>query len=116
MALPFVATGLFSFLGTSVSKLLSEGVVKYMAMKALLITLITVTVPIVAKNLIVWLYDTTMTAVFDNVDMTGIVAQTYEFTGFAGYIALEMQLPAAVSILLTAAGIRLVLNFIPFVG
>ena len=85
-------------------------------MKALFLTLMVIVLPIVLKNTITWLIETTYTTVSSAVSGYSLEAQIIQLTGVGAYLAQHLQLPLALSIVLTALSIRLVLNFVPLVG
>ncbi len=116
MPIPIVAAGLWATLGGFITKLLADGLLRWLAWKAFVITLITITLPIVLKNLITWLYETLMSVAMDHVSTDGISSVAFQFTGFAGYLASHLLIPESIAVILTGLAIRLVLNFIPFVG
>jgi len=116
MPLPLIATGLFGFFGSVVGKFLTDSLLKFTAYKILAITLLTVTLPIVIKNLITWLFEQLFSIVSSSVDMDGLSATVVHLTGYTAYLASHLMLPDCISIIMTAVGIRLVLNFIPMVG
>lgn len=116
MPIPIVAAGLWSAIGTLAAKFLSDSLVKWLAWKAVIISLITVTLPIVLKNIITWLFDTLMSFAVSHVSTDGLSAAAFDFSGFSGYLAYHLMIPESIAVILTGLAIRFVLNFIPFVG
>jgi hypothetical protein len=116
MAIPIIAAGLWSAFGGLAAKFLTDSLLKWLAWKALIITLITITLPIVLKNLVTWLFDTLMSFAVSHVSTDGLSAAAFDFSGFSGYLAFHLMIPESIAVILTALAIRFVLNFIPFVG
>ena len=77
---------------------------------------LTVTLPVIVKNLMTWLFQTLVDAATANIDTDGLSSTVLHFTGIAGYLASHLLLADCLSILITAIVIRFTLNFIPFVG
>lgn len=113
--MPIVINTLLSWFGSLGAKFLTDSLLKFGAYKLLVFTLLTVTFPVVAKNLMTWLFGVLTSAVgtIDMGDMSSVVVQ---FTGFSAYLAQQLHLVDCLSILLTAVAIRFALNFIPFIG
>lgn len=114
--MPLILTALYSFFGSIAGKFLTDAALKYVAYKALMITLITVTLPAVLKSLLTWLLEG-LISIANGVDgIDSMTVATHSFSGFAGYLASHLMLPECISIMLTACAIRFALNFIPFIG
>lgn len=116
MAIPIAAAALWGTIGSVVTKFLGDALLRWLAWKAFIITIITVTLPIVLKNLITWLYDTVMSIAISQISTDGLTTAAFEFTGFSGYLAYHLMIPESIAVILTGLAIRLILNFIPFVG
>lgn len=116
MAIPIVATGLFSFLGTLFGKFLTDGLLRYIAYKALAVSLIIITFPIILKNLIVWIFEEVTQVVNANMAPSSLEPVLIELTDLGAWFADCFMLADCLALVLTALVIRLVLNFIPFVG
>ena len=110
-----IITSLLTFLSSIVGKFLTDSLLRFLAWKTLIFTLLTVTFPVVIKNLITWLFNV-LTASVGNIDTSGISSVVVQFTGFAAYLADKLHLVDCLSIILTALAIRFALNFIPFIG
>ena len=116
MAIPLLAAPLLGWLSGLAGKFLSDYLLRFIAWKILLFTLITITLPIVLKNVIVWVFEEIITASSAIVNIDGMQATVLNLTGAAGYMAYYLMLPDCIAILMTAIVIRFTLNFIPFVG
>jgi len=114
--MPLVLTALFGWLSSLLGRFFSDTLLKFVAYKLLFFTLITVTVPIVAKNLITWLFKTLSQVASTHIHADGIQATVLHLSGVAGYLASHLMLSDCLSIIITAITIRFALNFIPFVG
>ncbi|MBI5557492.1 MAG: hypothetical protein HY885_07630 [Deltaproteobacteria bacterium] len=109
-------TSILSMMAGSISRMFGMDLLRWLAWKALIITVITVTLPIVLKNVITWLFETVMSIATSQISTNGLTHAAFEFTGFSGYLAYHLMIPESIAIILTGLAIRLVLNFIPFVG
>ncbi len=113
--MPIIITTLLSWFGSLGAKFLTDSLLKFAAYKLLVFTLLTVTFPIVIKNLLTWLFSV-LTSAVGNIDMGNLTSATIQFTGLTAYLAQQLHLTDCISILLTALAIRFALNFIPFIG
>ena len=110
-----IITVLLNFLSSVVGKFFVDGAIKYIALKALVYTLLVVTFPIVIKNLICWLLQQVQTIV-SGISSGTIQSASIHLTGVAGYLGEHLLLSTSMTILLSAILIRFTLNFIPFIG
>lgn len=115
MAIPIIGAALFSTIGSLVAKFFTDAVIRWIAWKTLILAVVTVTLPIVLKNVITWLYETVITAASSHISTSGLTHAAFEFTGLSGYLAYHLMIPESISVILTALSIRLILNFIPFI-
>lgn len=114
--MPIIFTALYSFIGSVAGKFITDAALKFLAYKALLVTLITITLPAVLKSLMTWMLEGVL-SIANGVDgIDSMTVATHSFSGLAGYFASNLMLPECVSIMLTACAIRFALNFIPFIG
>ena len=116
MAVPLLAAPFLGWLAGLAGKFLSDHFLRFVAYKVLLFTLITVTLPIVLKNVIVWVFEEIIAASSSAANIDGISATVLNLSGAAGYMAYHLLLPDCIAILMTAVVIRFTLNFVPFVG
>lgn len=86
--------------------------------KALAVGLVATALPAIAKNLFVWVLNFMNEIVTQQLAEQGgtLSSSVLELTGVGAYLGSTMQLPLCFSIIITAIGIRLTLNFIPFIG
>ncbi len=113
--MPIVISTLLSWFGSLGAKFLTDSLLKFAAYKLLVFTLLTVTFPIIIKNLLTWLFGV-LTSAVGTIDMGDMSSVVIQFTGFSAYLAQQLHLVDCISILLTALAIRFALNFIPFIG
>lgn len=107
---------LLAYVGSIFSKFFSDVMLKFVAFKALAVTFITVTLPIVLKNMVNWMMEQVIALSQSNLNMDDLSSATMTLTGIAGYFASHLLLPDCIAIIVTGIAIRFVLNFIPFVG
>lgn len=110
-----VFTTILGWFSSLAGRFLSDTALKFIAYKTLIFTLLTVTLPVVAKNFMTWLFQE-LTTVVSSVSTDGLDSTVLHFSGIAGYLASHLMLADCLSILITAIIIRFTLNFIPFVG
>lgn len=111
-----IFNAILSWFSSLAGRFLGDMALRFIAYKLLFFTLITVTVPIVSKNLVTWLFRTVTQVASAHINTDGLQATVLHLTGLAGYIASHLMLADCLSIIITAITIRLVLNFIPFIG
>ncbi|MGV1098707.1 hypothetical protein ACUUL3_04770 [Thiovibrio sp. JS02] len=110
--IPIVAGGLVSL----ALKFITDKALAYIAMRALIITLVTVTLPIILKNVITWMFQTLISTTLANLpDGSGLQSFVLQFHGVGGFFATHLRICEAVSFIITALTIRLTLNLIPMV-
>ncbi len=114
--MPLLLGPVLAWLGGVAARFLTDTLLKFVAYKLFAITLITVTLPIVLKNVITWLFEQLSSIASTNTDFSALHETTVHLTGYAAYLASHLLLPDCISIILTAVAIRVVLNFIPFIG
>lgn len=103
---------LFSWVG----KFFGDKLLQFVAWKVLIYSLLTITFPIVIKNLVKWGFDLVSGLIESNIDVGELGAAKIHLSGLAGYLANCLALEDCIAILLSAVAIRFTLNFIPFVG
>lgn len=108
-------TPLFNGLGAFFGRFLSDALLKFAALKVLLISIFSISFPVIIKNLISSLFDA-FTTVAGSVTSGGAESAIINISGLTGYLASQFMIADCLSIILTAIVIRISLNFIPFVG
>lgn len=106
---------LLSWLGSVAARFIGDTALKWLAIKIFSVTLLTVTLPIVIKNILVWLIQQ-IELIIQSYSGGSVNSFSVQLSGLAGYLGDQMMLSTCVSIILTAIAIRLFLNFVPFVG
>lgn len=114
--MPLLLGPLVTWLGAVVARFFTDSLLKFAAYKIFAFSLITVTLPIVLKNLISWLYETVYAVITANVDTSGLGGVVIELTGLAGFLGDCLRFPECLSVVMTACALKFVLKLIPFVG
>jgi len=108
---------LLAIIGGLLTKFLTDKLLFYVAIKALLVGLFMIVLPWVLKETFVWLMTKVMELVTSNLD--GYSTQFQEIaislTGVGAYLGDCFQLPLVFSLILSAIFLRMTLNFIPFI-
>lgn len=99
----------------ALGRFFADKALSFVALKAVLVALFVTFLPTILKNLIVWFMTTINTFVQAQVADYSISSQVLELTGLTAWFAQQLQIPMAIGLLLTAASLRMVLNFVPFV-
>ena len=111
-----IFTTILGWFSSLAGRFLSDTALKFIAYKTLLVTLLTVTLPVIAKNFMTWLFQELVNAANANMNTEGLNVTVLHLSGIAGYLASQLMLADCLSILITAIVIRFTLNFIPFIG
>lgn len=94
-------------------------VAKFVAMKALLITLITTVAVVVFHNFIIDFLTMALsqfnTYVTNNLN-PGLEPVVHQFSGIGGYLATKLQIVQSFSLVMSGLMVGVVRRFIPFVG
>jgi hypothetical protein len=100
-------SGLFSALFSTTSAY-------YLAIKAVIVTLMMVVLPILLKNFFTWIVSGVLAVIAGS--PLGTASPTIvSLTGLAGYLGSSLGIPAAVAVILSAVATRFTLKLIPFV-
>lgn len=106
--------GLLPWLASTALTFLSSRLFAYLAMKVVLVSLLTITLPIVLKNLINWFFTATKTSLENGIlGLPPLPELAYQYTGLAGYFAGCFRLSECVAVLLTGLTIHFSLRLIP---
>jgi hypothetical protein len=109
-AITFIVTWLK---GSSLTKSLIM-VALFLALKALLITLITVTLAIVFHNFILDFVLEWVQGVVSGLPDSGLSATVYQMTGVAGWFGSLLKIPECTSVIISSACVIGIRRFIPF--
>ena len=94
-------------------------VAKYVAIKALLITLLTTVAVVVFHNFLID-FITSMLSQFETYATShlspGFEKITHQFTGLGGYLADKLQIVESFSLIMSGLMVGVIRRFIPFVG
>ena len=114
--MPFVFSAILSWFSGLAGKFLTDSLLKWAAVKVLVFTTLTITFPIVVKNLINWLFTTVSAVASSNISTDGLHSTVLNLSGLSGYLASVLMIPDCIAIIMTAIVIRFTLNLVPFVG
>lgn len=106
---------LLSFLGSAVAKVFTDKVLAYLAMKAILVFLFIVVVPLLLNNFVYDLIEIVMNFANNQAGSAGSMNGAMNFTGFAGWLVSSFRLPECLSVMVSALVLRLSLSMVPFV-
>jgi len=98
----------------AVIKMLADRVLFFLALKFLLTTLFIVAVPIVLNNLIYGFMDTGMTYLDSHAQGINAFSGALQTVGLMAWLCECFKIPEAISILVSALQLHLVLKIIPF--
>lgn len=99
----------------AIGKFLTDKLLMYVAIKALIITLFVVVLPIILQNVVVWIFTEIFTFIQGQIPSGTLEDFTISLSGVGAYLAGCFQLPLCISILISAIALRITLNFIPFI-
>jgi hypothetical protein len=108
--------GLFALLVSLAGKFISSNIVRFLALKILLISLFVVLLPLVFRNFISWLFEVLFTLVMNFLPEAGPGGQetiTIQLMNVGAYLAGEFQVSLCLSILISAVTTRFILSLIP---
>lgn len=105
---------IYNFLSGLFSKYISDNVAEFAAKKGMLYAFLTVTLPVIIKNICVWLVET-VKGILDGLNLTYPDSIILHATGLLGYVLSHLNMVTVFTIILAAMAIRLIMNFIPFV-
>ena len=111
----FSFTALIDWVVSTFNKYVSDVSLRWVALKTLVYTFLTVTLPAVLKNLLAWLFGVMVSQV-DQLDWGSMSSVVVELSGLGAWFAVHLRFLDCFAVLVTCLIIRLVLNFIPFVG
>jgi hypothetical protein len=94
----------------SITSVITSLVALGLAIKLLFVGIVVVILPIVLKNLFLWIMDKTLALASSGMSDLDAPTMVYQFSGLGAYIAEQIQLPLAVSIVLTAVSVRFILR------
>jgi hypothetical protein len=92
------------------ARLTEYATVKWIAFKTLIWTTVTTVIPLTIYNLICKILDEVITWANSQMNNQGIESATVQLTSLGGWVATQIQLPAAIAIILSAVTIKVVLN------
>lgn len=105
---------MWAWLARAFGTFLESGVARTLAMKVIILALFVTVLPIILNNFI---YDIIKIGMDQMVSRTGnnqLQPVVVTFTGVAAWLITMARLPDCLSLLLSALGVRMMLNMIPF--
>jgi hypothetical protein len=114
MPIPLMA-GITALLGGWFARFVGVSVVRFTILKGMIWFLVMSLLPVVLYNLFSLILEEIMTTAESYIGASGVAPIAAELTGLLGWIAGQMQIPAAFSIILSAMVVRASINIIPFV-
>lgn len=106
---------LLSFLGSAVGRVFTDKVLGWIALKALLVFLFTVVVPIVLNNFLFDIMEIVMNSASSQIGEVSEFNGAMNFTGFTAWLITVFRLSECLSVLVSALVLRVSLSMIPFV-
>ncbi len=99
-------------IGGLIAKLFGASVLKFLATKALLLTITTLILPVVLFNKLVKVQETIMNYALSQVSGSGVTSASIQIAGVGAWIGQEIQLPLCMSMIMSAVATRFVLNML----
>lgn len=109
--MPAIIGVILGFIG----KFLTDRLLFFVAVKALLIALFVVVLPIILKNFLIWIFEQIHAFMAIHLPADGMSAFIINLSGVGAYLGGCFKLPLCFSILMSAMLLRITLNFIPFI-
>ena len=106
---------ILALLGSIVGKVFADKVISCIALKAMLVFLFVVIVPIILNNFLYDIIKIFMDLAASQSSSAGELNGNMNFTGFAAWILERFRVAEAFALFVSAICLRLVLNMIPFV-
>lgn len=103
---------IIAFLGGVAARFLTVGVAKYIAVKALLIGLFTLVLPVILYNVFTRILQEIISEATNRIGVSGMSSVVFTLSGFGAWIGTNIQAPAAFSIIISAVALRFSLNLI----
>ncbi|MDD2540066.1 MAG: hypothetical protein PHH28_03360 [Desulfuromonadaceae bacterium] len=106
---------ILAYLGSSMAAIFADKILGWIALKAVLVFLFIIVVPLLLNN---FLYDIIKIMMDFASSQAGSASQfngNMTFSGFLAWLLECFRIPEAISLLVSALSLRVVLNMIPFV-
>ncbi len=103
---------IIAVIGGMIAKLFGASVLKFLAIKALLLTITTLILPVILFNVFVKIQETIMNYALSQVSGSGVTSSTIQIAGVGAWVGQEIQLPLCMSMIMTAVATRFVLNML----
>jgi hypothetical protein len=106
---------ILSFMGTSVARVFTDSVLKWIAFKLLMVFLFITVVPLLLNNFLYDVIEIIMNFASSQTGGSSAFNGAMSFTGLTGWLISTFRIPEAVSVLVSALVLRVILSMIPFV-
>lgn len=104
---------ILTWMAAGLARLLADKVLAWLALKAVLVCLFTLVVPIILNNVLYEVIETMMN--FASAQAGNSLNGSMSFTGFMGWLISLFRLPECLSVLVSALVLRVSLSMVPFV-
>lgn len=101
--------GLLGTIAGFFGSVLTSSVARFLALKVVLTTLFITVLPLVLKHIIIWVSDGLLSS-FTGVLPSDVQSFVIQLSGLSGYLANQLRLVEAVSIILSALCLRFTLS------
>lgn len=106
---------LIGLIGGVVARIFADKVIGWIALKALLVLLLTIVFPIVMNNFLYDIIEIIMNFASGQAGSAGEITGAMSFTGFAAWLIESFRLAECLSVLVGSLLLRVALSMIPFV-
>ena len=103
---------IIAVIGGLIAKLFAASVIKFLAIKAILLTLTTLVLPVVLFNVFVKVQESIMNYALSQVSSSGVTSSTIQIAGVGAWVGQEIQLSLCMSMIMSAVATRFVLNML----
>ncbi len=94
-------------------KLLTDNLLRFIAMKTVLATLFIVVLPVILNNFVYEIIEYAINLA-SSTPTSGLPSLTLNLTGLAGWFFANLYLPDALTVVISAVSVRVFLDHIPF--
>lgn len=106
---------ILSFLGSSIAGIFADNILKWIAFKAVMVFLFIIVVPLLLNNFLYDMMEIMMNFSSGQAAGSSALNGSMSFSGLMAWFLECFRIPEAVSIVVSALVLRLVLSMVPFV-
>lgn len=106
---------ILTYLGSSVARIFSDKILSWIALKAILVFLCIVVMPILLNNFLYDLIEIVMNFANSQSASGSSLNGSMTFSGLLGWLIASFRLPECLSVLISALVLRVCLSMVPFV-